>query len=248
MPVSRFIPLFLLFISLLFSGQVNSQEIFRPYDASNGPVAALLGFGTGALGVSSYFGRKVKPLTDEQIRSLDPANIWGIDRYSLGTYSLPADEWTDKLLLGAFASPFFVLLGKRGRDNFNDISLIVFEGALINAGLNNMSKVFGKRARPYNYNPDVPNHIKKQISSRYSFYSGHAATSAFFSITAAKLYNDLYPDSKARPYVWAVGALIPALVSYGRMRGGRHFFTDVLTGFIVGSAVAIAVPELNKRF
>lgn len=235
----------LLFLSINLT--VSAQAEFRPYNPSNGPTAELLGLGAGFLGVSSYFGRKVQPLTEAQIAELDMNRVWGIDRYSLKTYSLPADEWTDKLLLAAFASPFMVLLGKSGRNNFNDVSLIVFEGALLNAGLNNLSKVFGRRARPYAYNPDVPLHIKQQQSTRYSFYSGHAATSAFFSITAAKLYNDLYPDSAAKPYVWVTAALIPAFVSYGRMKGGRHFFTDVLTGFIVGSAVALVVPELNKR-
>lgn len=236
-----------LFLLLNFSLTVSAQAGFRPYNPSNGPTAELLGAGSGFLGVSAYFGKRVEPLTEAQIAELDFNRIWGLDRYSLQTYSLPADEWTDKLLLAAFASPFMVLLGNRGRNNFNDISLIVFEGALINAGLNNLGKVFGRRARPYAYNPDVPLHIKQQKSTRYSFYSGHAATSAFFAITAAKLYNDLHPNSSAKPYVWVTAALIPAFVSYGRMKGGRHFFTDVLTGFIMGSAVALVVPELNKR-
>lgn len=242
---------FLFFVMLLLLAglrqeSLRAQEGLRPYNPQGSTTVPLLGLGGSLLTVSSYFGRKVEPLTEEQIMGLTQDKIWGIDRFSLGTYSLPADEWTDKLLLASFASPFFVLLSERGRNNFNDISLVVFQGALLNAGLNNMSKVFGKRARPYVYNPDVPIHIKQSQSSRYSFYSGHAATSAYFAITAAKLYNDLYPESKARPYVWATAALIPAFISYGRMKGGRHFFTDVLTGFIVGSAVAIIVPELNK--
>lgn len=224
-----------------------AQEGLRPYDPGAGPTAEVLGLGGTMLTVSSVFGRKVPPLTPAEIASLDRNRVWGIDRYSLATYSLPADEWTDKLLLASFASPFFVLLGQRGRSNFNDISLIVFQGALLNAGLNNMSKVFGRRARPYVYNPDVPLHIKQKVSSRYSFYSGHSATSAFFALSAAKLYNDLYPDSRARPYVWATAALIPTLVSYGRMRGGRHFLTDVFVGTLVGSAVAILVPSWHRR-
>lgn len=244
----KYLPKFiLLLICCLLAGQSSAQADFKPYNPKDGPTATLLGLGGGLIGVSTYFGRKVKPLTKAQLASLNSDGIWGIDRYSLTTYSLAADEWTDKLLLASFASPFAVLLSKRGRDNFNDIGLVVLQGALLNTGLNNFSKVFVKRSRPFVYDPDMPLHIRQGHSARYSFYSGHAATSAFFSMTAAKLYNDLYPESKARPYVWATAAIIPALVSYGRMRGGRHFFTDVLTGFIVGSAVAIIVPELNKR-
>lgn len=243
---SLILPFLLLFVGVLLLSKLSAQNVFRPYQPSSSTTAPVLGIGGSLVTVSTYFGSKVEVLSEDQIKSLDQSRIWGVDRYSLGTYSLAADEWTDKLLVASFASPFFVLLSERGRNNFNDIGLVVFQGAVLNAGLNNFSKVFGKRTRPYVYNPDVPLHIKQKKSSRYSFYSGHSATSAYFSITAAKLYNDLYPDSKARPYVWATAALIPAFVSYGRMKGGRHFFTDVLVGTLVGSAIAIIIPELNK--
>ncbi|MEL6274395.1 MAG: phosphatase PAP2 family protein [Bacteroidota bacterium] len=238
--------LVLFIVSTLFTGLLSGQE-FRPYNPSQGPTAGLLGLGGGITLYSTYLGNRVEPMSIEQINSLDANRIWGIDRFSLRHYSLPADEWTDKLLLAAFATPFFNLLSKRGRDNFGDIGLVVFEGALLNAALVNLSKVTAKRARPYNYNPDVPIDIKQSKSARYSFFSGHAATSAFFAFSGAKLYHDLYPDSKARPYVWAAASLIPTFVAYGRMKAGRHFFTDVLTGFVVGTTVALVVPELNKR-
>lgn len=233
-------------IMCLFFVQMLGAQGLRPYNPSNGPTAELLTLGGTITGVSMYLDKKVKPLTLEQIERLNQDNIWGIDKFSLRTYSLPADEYTDKLLLLAFAGPFFNLLSSRGRDNFNDISLVVFQGALLNAALVNLSKTVARRARPYTYNPDVPLDTKMKKSSRYSFFSGHAATSAFFAFTGAKLYNDLYPQSKARPFVWAAAAMIPTAVSYGRMKGGRHFFTDVLTGFLVGSAVALIVPELHK--
>lgn len=238
--------LFLLFFCLATLLTTLSAQNFRPYDASKGPTAELLTLGGTITIGSMYLDSKVKPLTLEQIAAQTTDGIWGIDRYSLRNYSLPADEWTDKLLVAAFAAPFFTLLSKQGRDNFGDVSLIVLEGALLNSALVNLSKTLVRRSRPYTYNPDVPIDTKQQKSSRYSFFSGHAATSAYFAFTGAKLYHDLYPNSNARPYVWAIAAAIPTLVSYGRMKGGRHFFTDVLTGFLVGSSIALLVPELNK--
>jgi membrane-associated phospholipid phosphatase len=237
--------LFSLFCFFASVTALSAQE-FRPYDASKGPTAELLSIG-GAITIgSTYLDGKVKPLTLEQIGAQNPDGIWGIDRFSLRNYSLPADEWTDKLLVAAFAAPFFTLLSKQGRSNFGDVSVVVLEGALLTSALVNLSKTLVQRSRPYTYNPDVPLDTKQKKSSRYSFFSGHSATSAYFAFTGAKLYNDLYPNSKARPIVWAVAAVIPTLVSYGRMKGGRHFFTDVLTGFLVGSSIALLVPELNK--
>lgn len=234
-----------LFYILTLFATLSAQE-FRPYDASKGPTAELLTIGGTIMIGSSYLDGKVQPLSIDEIGAQNPDGIWGIDRYSLRNYSLPADEWTDKLLVAAFAAPFFTLLSKQGRNNFGDVSVVVLEGALLNAALVNLSKTLVRRPRPYTYNPDVPLDTKQQKSSRYSFFSGHAATSAYFAFTGAKLYNDLYPNSNARPIVWAVAAAIPTLVSYGRMKGGRHFFTDVLTGFLVGSTIALIVPEMNK--
>lgn len=232
---------------LLVCIQASLPAQLKPYDTNNGATYGVLGLGGALTFGSILIGNDVEPLTIEEINALDPNRIWGIDRYSLRHFSVRADETTDKLLLAAFATPFLLLLDDPGRNNFGDLSLIVFQGALLNSGLINLSKVLAKRPRPYNYNPDAPDDFKTINSARFSFFSGHAATSAYFSFTTAKLYNDLYPDSKARPWVWAGAALIPMAVSYGRMRAGRHFFTDVLTGFAVGTAVALLVPEIHRN-
>ncbi|MGB3545724.1 MAG: phosphatase PAP2 family protein [Saprospiraceae bacterium] len=245
--VFRYFCLLLLLLTLGGNvAQAQAELQIQPYDASSTTNAILMGLGGTLTGVSIYLDRGVPVQKEEDLVLLEIDKIYPIDRYSTRHFSLRADEMTDKLLLGAFASPFLLLMDDRGRGNFNDLSLIVFEGALINSGLINLSKVLVRRPRPYNYNPDAPLDFKLKKSARYSFFSGHTSTAAYFSMTSAKLFNDLYPDSRARPYVWAGAALVPVLVSYGRMKAGRHFFTDVLVGFVVGSAIAITVPELHK--
>jgi membrane-associated phospholipid phosphatase len=233
-----------LLLGQLLPGQ--GLQVPRPYDPSNTTNAVLLGLGGALTTTSVLLDRRVSPLTEEDISVLEFDKIPGIDRFSTRHLSLGADEVTDKLLLASFASPFFMLLDRRGRENFDEMALIVFEGAMINAGLINLTKVLVRRSRPYTYNDDAPLDIKMRKSSRYSFFSGHSATAAYFSITTAQLYSDLYPDSKARPYVWLGAALIPAAVSYGRMKAGKHFFTDVLVGTTVGTVVALLVPALHR--
>ncbi|THH39942.1 phosphatase PAP2 family protein [Neolewinella litorea] len=236
-----------LFLALaLLVGQVLPGQGLQPYNPGNATNAALLGLGGTLTTTSIMLDRRVVGLTEEDISVLEINKIPGIDMYSTRNLSLVADEATDKLLLASFASPFFLLLDRPGRENFDEMALIVFEGAMINSGLINLTKVLVRRPRPYNYNLDAPLDTKLTKSSRYSFFSGHSATTAYFSITTAKLYNDLYPESKAKPYVWLGAALLPAAVSYGRMRAGRHFFTDVLVGSAVGTIIALVVPTLHK--
>ena len=240
-PISSLIFLLAFSISCCLSGQG-----LQPYNPSNATNGVLIGLG-GSLTVGSMLlDKKVTPMTEAEVMALDRTKIWPIDRFSLRHLSFETDEFTDKLLLTSFASPFFLLLDKTGRNNFDDMALIVFQGAMVNSALINLTKVTAQRARPYNYNPDAPLDIKLRKSSRYSFYSGHVATAAYFSFTTAQLYSDLHPNSNARPYVWAAAGLIPAAVAYGRMRAGKHFFTDVLVGFVAGTAIALTVPALHR--
>ncbi|MEL7162409.1 MAG: phosphatase PAP2 family protein, partial [Bacteroidota bacterium] len=213
---------YLLLLYLLVTLNLTAQGL-QPYNPSNATNAALIAFGGTVTIGSVLLDRKVKPMTEADIKMLDFDRIPPIDRYSTRHLSFKTDEFTDKLLLTSFASPFFLLLDRPGRDNFQDMAMVVFQGAMINSALINLTKVTARRARPYNYNPDAPLDIKLRKSSRYSFYSGHVATSAYFSFTTAQLYSDLHPNSKAKPYIWAAAALIPATVAYGRMRAGKHF-------------------------
>ncbi len=242
----RYSPAF--FFALFFSlFQLLAAQGIRPYDPDPTANAVLLGLG-GSITIGSMFlDKRVKPMTEEDIRLLDFDRIPGIDRFSTRHLSLESDEVTDKLLLTSFASPFFLLLDRDGRDNFDDMALIVFQGALLNSALINLSKAGVRRPRPYNYNPDAPMDLKMRKSSVYSFYSGHVATAAYFSFTTARIYSDLHPDSKLSPFIWTAAALIPTGVAYGRMRAGRHFFTDVLVGFAAGTAIALTVPALHRN-
>ena len=237
----------LVFCLLVCFSLAATAQGLRPYNPTPETNIGLITFGGAVTLGSMYLDKKVQPMSLEQLEQLDYDKIWPVDRFSTRHLSFATDEFTDKLLLTSFASPFFLMLDKDGRDNFDDMALIVFEGALINSALINLSKVLAKRPRPYNYNPDAPIDLKMKKSSRYSFYSGHVATAAYFSFTTATLFSDINPDSKAKPYVWAAAALIPTTVAYGRMRAGKHFFTDVLTGFVAGTAIALTVPSLHRR-
>ncbi|MEM7575256.1 MAG: phosphatase PAP2 family protein [Bacteroidota bacterium] len=239
--------LFLQLLALLiFIPTTQAQLRVDPYDTNGDSEWAYLGVGVGLNLAAKLIGNRTPIFSDEEVGLLDFNRILPIDRYSTRHFSHSAAVTSDRLLLAAFVSPFFLFLDKPARDNGGDVGLVLFQGALINAGIVNLTKVLSRRARPYNYNPDVPLEFKRTRNARYSFPSGHVATSAFFALSTAKIFNDLYPESNARPYVWAGMSLIPLAVSYGRMRGGRHFFTDVLVGFAVGTSVALLVPELHK--
>lgn len=57
------------------------------------------------------------------------------------------------------------------------------------------------RSRPYVYGNIAP--IEKRISAtaQRSFFAGHTAATAAATFFAAKVFQDMNPNSKAKPYV-----------------------------------------------
>ena len=47
--------------------------------------------------------------------------------------------------------------------------------------------------------------------------------------------------------MWAVAASIPAVTGYLRVRAGRHYVTDVATGYALGAAIGWLVPTIHKN-
>ena len=83
--------------------------------------------------------------------------------------------------------------------------------------------------------------------ARKSFFSGHTSMTAANSFYAAKVYADMYPDSKWKPWVWTAAALLPAVTAQQRMAAGKHFFTDVLVGYGVGALIGWGIPQLHLQ-
>ena len=233
----------LFFLILLFiPGLAQTQS---PYELNTTREVSLIGGGALLVGSSILLGNNVEPLTREEIELLDINAIPKIDRYAARQWSIPAQRFSDVLLYSSFAYPLLFLADEKGRDNIGKIGLFTLQGLLINTGLTNLTKVLAKRTRPFVYNPEVPIELKLKEDARYSYFSGHTSTPAFMAFLSANIYQDLHPDSDFKPVIWALAATIPALTGYKRIRGGKHFFTDVLTGYLVGAAVGFLIPALH---
>jgi membrane-associated phospholipid phosphatase len=232
-----------IFIWLFINGILPGQS---PYAIMGGQEAAFGGAGLTVLGVSIPISHGVDPLTPEEVAALRAEDVWGFDRWGTQQWSPGAQRASDKFLYGSFALPATMLLDRPSRSEFDQVGLLTLESLLLSVGLTNLTKALVKRPRPFMYNPEVPLVLKTRRRSRYSFFSGHTSLTATSTFLTAKLYHDFYPDSDARPYVWATAAVIPAITGYLRVRGGKHYLTDVLIGYGVGAAIGVLVPQLHK--
>ncbi len=219
-----------------------------PYQLDLGRELSLTGSGAGMIGLSSYLNAKTAILQPEEIEQLDAQKIWGIDRWVTKNWSVSAQKASDKVLFGSFALPFVLMVDQPARGQFGEVGIMYLETFLLNLGATSLVKTSVKRPRPYLYNPNesIPMSLKMKKSARYSFFSGHTSFTAAMSFLTAKLHSDFYPDSKASPIIWGLAAAIPAYTGMQRIRGGKHFLTDVLLGYAVGAGIGILVPELHR--
>lgn len=233
--------LLLCFYSILLGG----QSPYGPVDARD----AWIGAGSGSLfGLSMYLTKGVEPLTPEGVRQLQERrdDIWAVDRWVARQWSPPAQHLSDGFLFGAPALPLTLLLDKDTDHQFGRHALIALEGLLVNMAVMQLSKASIRRPRPFVFNPEAPLPPKLKRDARLSFFSGHTSTVATLSFISARLYTDLNPDNRHDPLAWATASAIPAVTAYLRVRGGKHYLTDVLVGYAVGAAIGLVVPRLHR--
>lgn len=219
----------------------------NPYQLNWPRELALTGGSGVGIGVSFLLRRHNPPFTAEQVAALEASRVPAFDRFSVGHYSAAARKGSDVLMYVASAAPLFLLAAPAVREHTSGVSVIVGEVFLANAALTLLTKEITRRPRPFVFGESAPLSDKLERDARLSFFSGHTSTAAAMTFSTAKIWADYHPDSRWRPVVWAVAVAVPATVGYLRMRGGKHFLTDVLAGFAVGAATGWAVPHLHQR-
>ncbi len=144
------------------------------------------------------------------------------------------------LLAGAAAD-------ERAGGNFPLDALLVSEATIIAATVNQVAKFALARERPFvHFLPRAPNGIRTLTASpsddNLSFFSGH--TTLAFAIATASGTVATLRSYRLAPFVWGAGLTMAASVGYLRIAADKHYFSDVMTGAIVGSAIGIGVPLL----
>lgn len=248
--MARFILLLLIVLNSIF---VNAQQdsttthVYKVnYKWEVPVVAAFLG--------SSYFGfralDKHASFTAEDIARLDPQKINSFDRpialLNPAGFS-SAQKRSDILLNISIASPAILLLDKNIRKDWADFISILAMAHVVDNALYFGAVASVRKARPLTYNPALPLAEKIGEAKSNSFFSGHVSFSATSTFFAAKFYTD-YHEIKGwkRLLIYTGAAIPPGLVGYYRMKAGKHFKTDVLTGLIVGATSGIGIPALHK--
>ena len=210
----------------------------------------------GSIGLS-YWGLNLmkdkNSLTEAEIMDIDAdlaaakAKIPAFDRWSAGYYNLSAKKLSDYPFYASFGMPLLLMASKQIRQDAPQIGLLYLETMAITGAL--FAQINGRvnRIRPSVYNPGAGDDVRMDDKGKNAFYGGHTTATAAATFFAAKVFNDYFPDSPARPYVWTGAALLPTFVAYLRLRAGKHFLSDNLLGYAIGAGTGVLVPHLHKR-
>lgn len=189
---------------------------------------------------------KLKPLQDEDILKLDVNDLPSFDRSATRQNSIKAKKLSDVFEYGVFFVPAPLLFSDKARGEAKEIGAMYFEAFTFNVLSTQFIKYVVRRNRPFMYNEAIDISLKRTTNGRKSFYSGHVSHTATLSTFTAKVFADLYPESKWKTAIWTAAFAIPVTTGYLRYKAGKHFPSDNLTGLVVGSLIGYFVPELHK--
>jgi hypothetical protein len=202
------------------------------YYAIHGGVTASL----FAAGVLSRYARSLEPGPDSYFF---PGDLSVRENYSHEAAS--ASNVTLPLVVTV---PVAAQLGLGVGKHSLNAALVYSETLAANLALNSLSKVLFSRPRPSTYRlreagaaPDDDWFV--------SFYSGHSSTAFAAAVSGAYLFAEGTRDPEARYLLWASEIGLAAASAMLRVRAGKHYYSDVVVGALVGAGIGIGVPLIH---
>ncbi len=236
--------LVLLFLCLLSFYETLGQSAYYKYKLSADiPIGAVI-IGAGTVGIIKQ--KKNQPFTEYEVSEL-AYNVNKLDYSSIRRkYNKRIHLVSDIGLALGTLSPLLLLSDKGVRKQSKYIVPIGIETLLLTYSLTGLTKELVRRTRPYVYYDEVPMKKKVLKDARASFFSGHTSMSAAGTFFSAMVFTEMYPRSRWKPLVWTGAATLPLGVGFLRYSGGKHFWTDIITGYFIGAAIGVLVPHIHK--
>ena len=234
----------------LWAAIVCSAGAPRPARAQTTETAPNVSWGRdGAITGAAVVGAALASLIPVDRTAVWQTQLLPIDDRLKGRFSQSAAQASDTLAAIDVVTPLGLLVGQGGLVEANDRRLLLYgETVAVSLFLNSVTKYLVGRPRPYVYSDDprLEKYAESQgKDSHLSFYSGHASTTFAASVAGSYLYSQVATDAKSRAAVWGFELILAGATADLRTRAGKHFYSDVIVGAVVGAAVGFLVPRLH---
>lgn len=215
------------------------------YTFSTGRELAIIVPGLAFEGAS----RLVKPDVASlwlKAQTTDRNTLWAFDRQATFNWDPHAARTSDLLLVAGIGGALAMAVIHRPTPGMGAPLAIMGESALLTIGLTDLVKNVTHRARPYVYNPDVPDGVRMASAGYVSFWSGHTANTAALTFACAQLVQQSDASSTTKTITWTAAIVWPMAVGFYRVKAGKHYPTDAIAGYIIGAGIGLAVPYIHQ--
>lgn len=232
--------------TLIFLINQNSYSQSNSYTYSKNKDIALFTSSSIIFGTSFYLQKKVKPLKETQILSLKQSDVNAFDRIACSLYSKKIAHISDGLAISSLLFNGYFLFNKNTKKDFLNIEMVSIQSLMLSQAIANGFKLT-LRNRPFMYNQNVEMNEKIKSESRLSFFSAHTSTVSSLAFSFAFAHQQYFKTHKANPYIMSGAILLPALQGYLRVRAGKHFPTDVITGHLIGLGSSYLMHRIHRN-
>ena len=165
-----------------------------------------------------------------------------IDNAARTSYNGRTAHISDGMALGTAFAAGMVTFALPKNQQTQYIQLAV-QNVWIMANITQTVKMLALRNRPYT---QVPGFVSTKTDDHFSFFSGHSAITATAATTAILMaLNQPNIPTWGKAAAYTAGGL--ALATAGlRIAAGKHYPSDVVTGILVGVAVAVINTKLHE--
>ncbi len=205
--------------------------------------------GAGALlsgGALLIQNKELTPIED--ILKLDKKNINFIDGRLMPQPVYHQPNVSDITLYTSLALPIiYSIFGDFTTQDFINFNFRYTQMQLLNAGITMWTKNLVTRYRPYTYQENLDIKDKRQSDGRNSFFSGHTTMATAAAVYFAYTYELSENTRLSKDLVWAGSLTLASSTGILRMYEQKHFYTDVLTGVLVGTSLGILFVKQNSQ-
>jgi len=193
---------------------------------------------------------RLPQLSVEEVLALDPLDVNAFDRRAIDQDPDLLDQSIKNSDIALNISTALVLvlaLDKKVRSQWVESIVLYAEATGISSSIQAWVSYGTNRYRPIAYMDNVSIEQRTDHRNKNSFYSGHSMSAATSSFFIAKIFSDLHPELGNKKYwLFAAAVIPPAVVGRFRVKGGKHFYTDILIGTAMGAVSGILTPHLHK--
>ncbi len=240
--------LFLLLFSLLSASsfaQVKSETF--TLNTSRKTNILFSGIGLSSAIGGALLERSVDPYSVNEIDALTIPKLNKLDAQSINWYSTQFASISNVLEISSIALPLSLFALKRSKSEHEQLLFQWSQVTSLTYGITTLTKSLAQRDRPFLFNPNASLEEKLKADARLSFFSGHTSISAaswFFFAQHVQRYSS---KKWVKTLVWIGAITVPALTGYTRMRAGKHYFTDVAAGYVLGGSIGFFIPKIHAK-